>query len=1344
MASPKIQLKRTALLEQLEQLSRAGSLLVVGGPGTGKTWLLRKFAAQREAAGDAAPLLLAEEHNHVESLSQLDTSLNLRAGLIPTLKAYPGTNKFLVIDSLDSLRAEAAQRVFRQLISTIHSELPDWRVVASIRSFDAKESLELQRLFPKANNEEGSGVIAARHLNVPVFDTPELVEAAEQDNRLVPIFQNASAVLLDILRNAFNLWLLIHLLDEKVEVDWLYSIESEVQLFERYWHYRVTSRSDRHDRVSILTNITSAMVKTRTLSLPLSEAYKTPGLSDSFQSLLSDEILRQTETQRITYTHNVLFDFSVTKLLLDEQDLIRFVADPFQGIFCRPSVSYFLLLLWYANRNQFWNVTSRFLSSESTLPARLSVLPGMAMLHCVTKSEDLKQLWELPNGTRVNAILSILRAAQAFDALRTPRAHLWMSLLYEISGQLDLTFINEYLGLMSAAFRQDTWTPGERQRLSEAAIRLLKWMWSEAESPASADRSDQLLSIAAGRVIPLVAQFYGDNVDNVKSALRIVLDRIGRPDVSTHEAYALANNIEPIIRADTAFAVEIYADIFAYKEKSQAPTQIGASKVLVLRSTRAQDYSMAYYILGVKFRGLLDQDIKAAARAAIRSVSAEVRREHLRTTRGIERYSTSIMYAGIKSTLQSDRSELWDQSYREDEGINILRALLGRIVEDLKNQELNSDSAWSVFRVIANENTFPVVWKRLIELASQNPELIPFTKPLLESPTILCVPETTVAAGALLSLRFGEFTADEKQKIEEAIWSIPSVKAAKIYRNPGEQRDRLLGCLPVEELSQRSREAVEAAKSTRSLAPNKPLFEMKSGYRQLTHEDFLHEYGIDTNLPANRQLLDAQKPLAEFASKYLNAVPALADIESITGALQSGFEAVVTLTDAQEGVTTDVLTSVAAVAACMVKNKELAHDSRPLALSLEIVRYASTYPYPYIKLPEKAVAQFETAVWSPTPKIEAAQALMRYVSNWQFDAELTTLIDALSKDSSPAVRFQIASGLAGLYKPNRDLFWRLAQSMLEGERATAVLVTLVQCVGQAYIAQQEPQKVIGYLKQLLKRPLPKGRPQDLSKAILDSLSYLYIYLNEPTANQLLQSLEKSPTRSEKQLRDLAMSASYYLDYKVGETDALAAEIRMRAREVELRVLNAIDRGLQLLETKLSPKGKRDIARRRAIVGELLGTVEGLVSRLHLIVKSNPELVRPDEESLSHSAIATFFHESLDLWGALVNEGSGYRRPVGPSTAHYLMESFNRLLPINPTRVLKLVWLLITGYTFGYQFDEMAIGEFVKFADRLLADDKNLLSNDDDVIRFSEVLDVFVKAGWPQATEIVFKLDAAVR
>jgi hypothetical protein len=86
---------------------------------------------------------------------------------------------------------------------------------------------------------------------VTTFGDNEIEEAQRQDPRLRPIIDSASAELHEILHNAYSLWLVIHLFDDGVAIDWLQGIQSEVQLFERYWHYRISARHSAHDRLAL-------------------------------------------------------------------------------------------------------------------------------------------------------------------------------------------------------------------------------------------------------------------------------------------------------------------------------------------------------------------------------------------------------------------------------------------------------------------------------------------------------------------------------------------------------------------------------------------------------------------------------------------------------------------------------------------------------------------------------------------------------------------------------------------------------------------------------------------------------------------------------------------------------------------------------------------------------------------------------------------------------------------------------------------------------------------------------------------------------------------------------------
>jgi hypothetical protein len=1337
-----MELQRTELFNSLEQLAQSGSLLVVGGPGSGKSWLLQQFAARHDKAGDDVLLLLAEEHNYVESLSQLAASLKTPAGIIPTLKAYRGSRKFLIIDSLDALRAEASQRVFRQLIRQVHRELPEWTVIASIRSFEAMESVEVQRLFLKNPNDTPTPGLIARHISVPVFSDVDLDEAVQQDTRLAPILSYASVELREILRNAFNLWLVIHLLDEKIGIDWLPEIESEVQLFERYWHYRISGREDSYDRIRILTDVTTEMVNSRTLSVAFQDSYKMMGASSTFKSLLSDEVLRKTQTERVAYSHNILFDFSVCKLLLDEERLFAFLRDSQKSIFFRPSVSYFLALLWYKDRDLFWTVTSRFFAKDSELPARVTVIPGLTMFRGATAKQDFIPLWKLSGEVALNAIVSILRAIQAFAGMSSRRASLWLFLLCELSNQLDITFINEYLALIEIASRNSGWSPDEQEQLAVASIRLLNWMWEEAESDRSKGSTDQILDIAAGRVIPLVTSFYPVDPGGVRGALRQVLERIGKRIASPKETYWVANKLDTIIENDPEFAVEVYAAAFAYKEESSEETNISRSKVLVLTSTRAQDYSMAYYVLGMRFSYFMKRDLFSATLAVVRSVSAEVEREHAGAARKIAKYSTTFEFAGIQSHLNTDRSEIWDQGYRDNVSLQMLNALLNHLSDSLKSGALTQEAVWTVIKLMAKESKFPVVWKRVMERTSQSPELLPFVLPLLQSPQILIAPETTVVAGTLIARLFDSLDDNTKQNIEEAIWSTPNTEIAKIYRDPKGERDRLLACIPEHDLSQRAKTAIQSAKSKNNLRDNRPHFTVGPvTTRPIAAEDWLKHKGVDTETKANRDLLAAKGPLTPFETKYVNGVPTLEEIDGIVTPLEAAYARIKDSDGADEQVIADVFTTVAGVARSILKNTELPPLSKAVKVARAITADAANYPHPEVS--EKADEHFDRPMWSPTPKIEAAQAVIHSVDNCGVDAQLQSLIRALSTDKSPAVRFQIAIGLGAVYKHDANLFWEIAKLMLSAEKATGVLVALVRTVGHPFIAKREPQKVVTCLKTLLRQKLPKQRPEDVFEVLVDSLTQLYVYLGERSADTVLRSFEKSPLRHAKKLQLMASSASSYLTYQIESSDAGSSAIRSRARDVESRVIAAVDRGFQVLEER-SKSTVRATPKVRESWKLLLMTLDTLVFKLKLLVNADPELTPPDQKPTSDPGVGTFFKESVDLWNTIVNADSEYRHPIGPSTAHNLMESFNKLLPYDPGQVLKLTARLITGRTFGYQFDSFAIGEFVKFSERLLADHKELLRESTNALYFAEILDVFVNAGWTDATQIVTRLDAAIR
>jgi hypothetical protein len=99
----------------------------------------------------------------------------------------------------------------------------------------------------------------------------------------------------------------------------------------------------------------------------------------------------------------------------------------------------------------------------------------------------------------------------------------------------------------------------------------------------------------------------------------------------------------------------------------------------------------------------------------------------------------------------------------------------------------------------------------------------------------------------------------------------------------------------------------------------------------------------------------------------------------------------------------------------------------------------------------------------------------------------------------------------------------------------------------------------------------------------------------------------------------------------------------------------------------------------------------------------------------------------------------------PRTAHYLLQCLNGVLRYDPESIIKFASRVCKAASaLSYQFDSMAISEVVKLVEQSLADHKQVLKDSSVAEALGEILDIFVRAGWPDALQLTFKLDQAVR
>jgi hypothetical protein len=104
---------------------------------------------------------------------------------------------------------------------------------------------------------------------------------------------------------------------------------------------------------------------------------------------------------------------------------------------------------------------------------------------------------------------------------------------------------------------------------------------------------------------------------------------------------------------------------------------------------------------------------------------------------------------------------------------------------------------------IARDASFAVAWKRLLQASVFNsPSIYPVVRELLTVPELLSAPETTVVAGQALSAAYsaGLVSSEDAKRIEAAIQKIPESVAILRYEKPESIRNRLLMCIPGDQL----------------------------------------------------------------------------------------------------------------------------------------------------------------------------------------------------------------------------------------------------------------------------------------------------------------------------------------------------------------------------------------------------------------------------------------------------------------------------------------------------------------------------------------------------------------
>ena len=212
----RVHIDRLAVRE-LALAADQASHLVTGHPGAGKSGALYDVATLLRSKGDV--VCLAADRLDIASLPALRTELRLEHEVTNVLANWlsprPG---YLLIDALDAARGTRAADALLALIREVLKAGSRWHVIACIRKFDLRYSMDLQDLFRLTTKNtvpsyfEDPGFSFVRHLNVPLLSDEELQQLESKAPVLYDLYATISPELRVLLHVPFNLRLAATLL----------------------------------------------------------------------------------------------------------------------------------------------------------------------------------------------------------------------------------------------------------------------------------------------------------------------------------------------------------------------------------------------------------------------------------------------------------------------------------------------------------------------------------------------------------------------------------------------------------------------------------------------------------------------------------------------------------------------------------------------------------------------------------------------------------------------------------------------------------------------------------------------------------------------------------------------------------------------------------------------------------------------------------------------------------------------------------------------------------------------------------------------------------------------------
>ena len=1323
-------IRRDRLGTEFAEFEGNGNGVVIGAPGVGKTHLLSAQFRAAHAANRPAFLLALDRHS-VRNDQDLQAEFQLERDLVATLaaddRATPAVPGLLAIDSYDALRSEESQRYVRTLIRRAQNVLQGrWRIIVAVRTFDASRSETLLDLFPRTGTTPPPEFLApdvhCRHFFVPELSDEETCQAVTTIPDLVDIYDSGSRDFRRLIHIPFNLWLADKLLGRGVNPNDLSEVSSEVQLLSLFWRQRISTGPTSLRRRSILADIARAMVEARQLSVRQDEHYRTED-DDTWLDLLSSEILTEIGTagQRIAFAHNILFDFAVSFLLIEDEpaQVAEFLAaEPARPVFLRPSINYYFTRLWFEARETFWAVTWFLLTSEQVhlrLFGRL--MPMAVVVREAGNLEDLAPILHAVESEEDAAPDAVLRLLQARRALQAGNEEMWFVAFERLIARPDPRFAWD---LTVQTFRAIDGDVAQAVLASAGRIgrTVLSATWALRSDNAWAD------ALAASWATRLVARTHCTDPEESRTLLRAILASIGDATLSVEYVRHIAWNVDAIWPCDPAFVAEIYERVFAHRETSTTATPMG-TPVVPMTSNRRQDFDMCIYQLNSHYGDFLVASEEHAIRGGIAAVDQFVGRDHVEVYinegHAIDELTEEFAFGEREAVYVADGSEIWSAGSHPDEELKIARGILDHIEQCARDGDERSIEL--VLRLLVEGARMAFWWAELLALGARHAAFFAqHLYPLCVAAPVLLGKATIKEVTDFLGAAYPFWSRDQRGDVERVVVGL--TRAAGDDDWVSDRCERILGLVPADLIVTEEARTFRAEMALAERQPmNDPLIRFSSSSGAFGEADWLRERGADLEKPSNQRLREASSPLEAFESTWRKGSPTGAAVAEILPTVEQCTR-LLGDADADAPVVKVVRTRIATTAMLAARVVE------PTDASFEIVRaiLLDGARQSLVAGDEPRNDDADYPAWSPCPETEAAQGLP-WVALRQPDEEALGAIEAMVGNGDAIIRYLVVRELFRISEVATTLFWRLIDERIANDGASVVRLAI--CGSLARVAGNQQKRVADAARRLWAvLLLDQSKRTEFRDILLDIVIWLRLERGDAWARGALDGLARAP-----------MSNPSLLHATVGRLWHKAiptrlAEERGAVEEVLGVVSEAVRHTCQVLRERDPAHDEGDAEQLK----HLYGVIDESVAHIYFCFSRK----HSRDADATAEARRDFFFLVESILNQILDFGLDRGFVLAP-TAHHFMGLLNEVVQFDARRaVIMAARAARAGEGASYNVDALAIGEVVRLVERVLADHRSEVQDAEALEALMDLLDVFAATGWPEAIQLVWRLDDLFR